>query len=163
MSYKEKECKECNLAFAPFVHNQSVCDGCSGKDRLKPCKLCDTLFKPTTVREDYCGIECRNAQSMIGRKRAGYYTKKAYLKFKEIDKCQICGLEGFTMQGGPHSQKLCLDHKHGTDFVRGKLCHNCNRGLGLFQDNPELLKVAATYLEGAETIRKEYTQVSGSA
>lgn len=40
----------------------------------------------------------------------------------------------------------CVDHKHGTQIVRGFLCSNCNAGLGMFQDNPELLEIAAQYL-----------------
>jgi hypothetical protein len=48
-----------------------------------------------------------------------------------------------------------VDHCHATGKVRGLLCHNCNRALGLMQDNIENIKRAADYLEGATTIRKE--------
>jgi len=157
MGYQEKVCTECEGSFKPYVHNQNKCDGCLDVIRTKPCKLCSETFNPTTIREDYCSTGCRNAQNMIGRKRAGYYTREVYLQYRSVSECQICGSEGFAMQGGDESSKLCLDPKHGTDFVRGKLCHNCNRALGLFQDNPELLKVAAKYLEGAETILKGST------
>ena len=39
-----------------------------------------------------------------------------------------------------------VDHCHETSVVRGILCSNCNRGLGLFQDNPENLLNAYEYL-----------------
>lgn len=39
-----------------------------------------------------------------------------------------------------------VDHCHETGVVRGILCSNCNRALGLFQDNPEILLNAYSYL-----------------
>ena len=42
---------------------------------------------------------------------------------------------------------LCVDHCHKTGKVRGLLCNKCNKALGLFNDNIELIKVAASYLE----------------
>jgi hypothetical protein len=39
-----------------------------------------------------------------------------------------------------------VDHCHNTGVVRGILCSNCNRGLGLFQDSPECLFNAYIYL-----------------
>ena len=39
-----------------------------------------------------------------------------------------------------------VDHCHTTGKVRGILCSNCNRALGLFQDNKQNLLRAAVYL-----------------
>jgi Recombination endonuclease VII len=41
---------------------------------------------------------------------------------------------------------LHVDHDHGTGEVRGLLCMRCNNGLGLFGEDPSLLRRAARYV-----------------
>lgn len=45
------------------------------------------------------------------------------------------------------ARKLVVDHNHLNGKVRHLLCDLCNRGLGYFKDNPEVLRSAATYVE----------------
>ncbi len=54
------------------------------------------------------------------------------------NKCLICGLEFI---------EPCVDHCHKTGKIRSLLCQKCNTALGLFDDNPKLLKIATKYLE----------------
>lgn len=60
-------------------------------------------------------------------------------------KCKICRteLEQFSEKG---SKRPVVDHCHTTGEVRGILCGECNRGLGLFQDKIELVREAMMYL-----------------
>jgi hypothetical protein len=41
---------------------------------------------------------------------------------------------------------LCVDHCHTTGKVRGLLCDQCNRGLGSFKDDIEIVKNIIKYL-----------------
>lgn len=42
---------------------------------------------------------------------------------------------------------LAVDHCHKSGRIRDLLCGGCNGGLGLFKDDPALLRLAAEYLE----------------
>jgi hypothetical protein len=53
--------------------------------------------------------------------------------------CAVCGQKDEWFN-------LAVDHCHGTRKVRGLLCSQCNRGIGLFRDKPDLLERAARYL-----------------
>lgn len=42
--------------------------------------------------------------------------------------------------------RLSVDHCHKSQKIRGLLCDKCNRGIGHFDDSPEILKSAIDYL-----------------
>ena len=56
--------------------------------------------------------------------------------------CGICGSHP------PENRKkyLAVDHCHESGEIRGLLCDNCNRGLGLLGDNISSLQKAIEYL-----------------
>jgi hypothetical protein len=58
--------------------------------------------------------------------------------------CGICG----SKTPSTRTTYFSVDHCHTTGKVRGLLCTKCNRGLGLFNDRSDLLKLATTYLIG---------------
>jgi hypothetical protein len=61
-----------------------------------------------------------------------------------------------------HKVKIVVDHCHTTGAIRGLLCHNCNRALGLLKDDINVIKNAINYLESATTIPSGSTsQVNG--
>lgn len=59
------------------------------------------------------------------------------------DLCVIC------RQPPKGKTRLSVDHCHKTGKIRGLLCDTCNVGLGMFQDDPDLLTAAITYLISA--------------
>lgn len=56
--------------------------------------------------------------------------------------CAIC--ETFFTS---RADKLCVDHDHDTDEVRGLLCRRCNSAIGLLQEDHVIVQKAATYLK----------------
>ena len=128
-----------------------------GHFKPKACKHCDTTFSPKSPCHMYCSQSCADAA------RADKYYKRTYgislERYNEMleeqnHRCAICLGEGFVMKKG-HVAKLMVDHCHTTGAVRGLLCHNCNRALGLLQDDRDAIDRAGQYLEGSTTIRKE--------
>jgi len=51
--------------------------------------------------------------------------------------CSVCPDPG---------KRLYIDHCHKTNRIRGLLCNRCNRAMGLFEDDPELLRKVIDYL-----------------
>lgn len=63
------------------------------------------------------------------------------------DVCKICNKPETSKLRGV-TKNLAVDHCHKTGKIRGLLCSNCNRGLGLLQDSEEILSKAISYLKG---------------
>ena len=100
--------------------------------------------------------QCRSERSRFRYSNGDTYSvrlKKLYgLSVKEYDelyaeaegKCQCCGIKEKEL-----NKRLAVDHCHSSGKVRGLLCGKCNRGLGLFYDNQELLQQAIQYLKNS--------------
>lgn len=59
---------------------------------------------------------------------------------KQHGVCAIC--EGVCSSG----KNLSVDHDHQTGAIRGLLCSNCNRAIGLLGDRHDWAQRAADYL-----------------
>jgi hypothetical protein len=80
----------------------------------------------------------------INRLRRDYGLTAAQYRailIKQDAGCAICGVSQ-----SDKGARLSVDHDHLTGMVRGLLCRACNRSLGGFKDDPELLRRAAEYL-----------------
>ena len=71
-------------------------------------------------------------------------------------KCPIClgTSDKVNGLGGKKSGAWVIDHCHETESFRGWLCHTCNRCLGGFKDDEDILKRAIKYLEGGSNETK---------
>ncbi len=112
-------------------------------------------------------FECKEIRNKKYRKlypkRYKHYQRTANLRriyglevqeFKELlnsqsNKCAICDTTDWGTRN-PH-----VDHDHESNLIRGILCSQCNRGLGLFKDNIEILKKAIRYLSEARKGKKK--------
>ncbi len=60
----------------------------------------------------------------------------------QLGLCGICKRE----QKSTRNSRLCIDHCHRTGKIRGLLCGDCNRGIGLLGDNANTIEMAAQYV-----------------
>ena len=76
--------------------------------------------------------------------RAYGITLEEYDEFlrKQGGGCAICGSTKC-----PHGYSMPVDHCHITGKVRGVLCDQCNKALGLLGDDVDLLMKAIRYLQ----------------
>lgn len=120
-----------------------------GKFKDKPCKNCGNMFSPKAPSHLHCSQECADislSNRYLVRNYGITYADYSRMLAEQEHKCAICGSSGFVMKEC-HSMKLVVDHCHKTGRVRGLLCHNCNRALGLLSDSKEALLSAIEYLE----------------
>jgi predicted nucleic acid-binding Zn ribbon protein len=128
------------------------------KAARRRCQVCQKPIPATRGSNSiYCSYECKKLGIRSGSPRARRNQmdhNRQYLYGITIEefearlasqgnRCAICRTEEWSGKG-PH-----VDHDHATGHVRGVLCHKCNLGLGKFNDDPELLRAAIRYLEGA--------------
>lgn len=118
------------------------------------CKECSTAIHRVYFNE--------NTDEINARRRAAYHEDKTKaiawnlkryygitLEFynqmmrNQNNKCAVCEISQ-----GDSDRRFSVDHCHTTGRIRGLLCTNCNRGLGLLKDDPKLIESAIRYLEG---------------
>lgn len=92
-------------------------------------------------------------QSWLKNLKLKGITEEEYYQMKEAQggKCAICPSE----TPWARSNTWHVDHCHETGKVRGLLCANCNRGLGYFRDNTDLLREAIAYLDNSRLVGPE--------
>lgn len=123
------------------------------------CKICSNKY-----RSEWCKKN-RDKKRLIERNYAAkhpeMFRKKALKRYYNIsisdyekmaeaqnNVCKICK--------NPEDRRnyLCVDHDHITGKIRGLLCNNCNRALGLLKDNTDILENAFNYLKSNSNIEK---------
>lgn len=117
-------------------------------ERTKPPKICTW---PACENWLYASGFCHRHYIKVRTYKKGHGLEAAQtlaLLTSHGPTCDICdGLQTTRNRASSDVHDLYLDHHHGTGKLRGLLCNNCNRALGMFKDSAELLRKAAAYLD----------------
>lgn len=147
-----KACTKCNerKPLAAFHRDRGRPDG-----RVYRCKKC--------VRQHQ--IETGYTDKIREARIAYYYAHHEDSKRKSREQARLRNFRNYGItperfgqmvaeQGGrcflcSREAPLMVDHCHRTNTVRRLLCRQCNSGIGLLRDDPELLKRAIDYINGS--------------
>jgi hypothetical protein len=170
-----KICRTCTqeLPISDFREGRRRCIRCEEKTYAenwasKTHIVCNKCGVEKLTSEYYKGHKrCKDCYSKdYKNKRPSYDNKKDYMlkytygedfgleQYKNLlqeqnEVCAIC-LNPNT-NGRKDSNNLYVDHDHNTGKVRGLLCSNCNRMLGMVGDNISTLTNAVKYLKKHKT------------
>lgn len=92
----------------------------------------------------------KNAHNMKSIKRKWHLKGLYNLTIEEYDillEKQNNACFGCKKHYSEFAKALSVDHNHDTGKVRGLLCNNCNRGLGLLKDSEFVLQNLLEYLQ----------------
>ena len=115
----------------------------------KPCRL-DAALKARQHRDGPLGKGARKTRNRYLRNRFGI-TIDDYERMNTAQGglCKIC-LEAESRILDGKLTGLSVDHCHKTGKIRGLLCSDCNKALGMFGDDPATMLRAIHYLENPE-------------
>jgi len=121
----------------------------------------------TSLGFSKCSSRCKSCLAFGNKfskiKRQYGISKEDFIKILELQqgKCKICSIimETFSFKNNI-ANTLCIDHCHYSGKVRGFICNNCNRALGLFKDDESILLNAYNYIvqfKSDELLEKQET------
>lgn len=123
-----RKCDFCGNDFEAILDKNK-----SGQHYCTP--KCYHSFRAKNRKDEKVLQNLRRVKHLYGLDKDSYES----LMQSSDGKCEICKKE-FT------ANEPYIDHCHNNNFVRGLLCNNCNKGLGCFHDNIEILGFAIEYL-----------------
>ena len=140
---RDQACKPCRLAM-----NEAYAQRCKASARpvveTRRCPRCATTkpadgFYKNSRTPDGLSSYCKACHADRGREEkyglpAGEFDR---MYEEQGGKCLVCA----------ESEAQVVDHCHAGGGVRGLLCTQCNVGLGMFRDRPDLLERAIAYLD----------------
>ena len=143
-----KVCTRCNQTLPKEMFIDGKCNPCLRLTRRE-------RYKERSKDPEYRKYRALQARKERERNPRSYaMRKKEWLKYnygitleiwedmyaKQNGVCAIC------LKKCKTKKQLAVDHDHNTNKIRGLLCSKCNRGIGMFEDDVNLLNKAIIYL-----------------
>jgi hypothetical protein len=156
-----RQCRNCQERFTPAKPNSQYCSQqCQHSAHLR--KRRDAEYQPTPITCQHCGQPVPYKSRRRRYCSDDCYKTVARLRWtrwrvKGIDPdthgfddqcCGLCGTAGIPLVID-HDHACCPNGNSCGDCVRGLLCRPCNGALGMFREDPILLRRAADYVESA--------------
>lgn len=117
---------------------------------MKICSKCKrqldkSEFSPSSGGK-YLRPECRECAKRLSKERKNLRDIHGYPSEDYV--CPICLKDEKELKGtGGNASVWVVDHDHNNNKFRGHLCHNCNRGIGIFNDDIDTFLRAIEYLK----------------
>jgi hypothetical protein len=122
-----------------------------GAGEGKVCSKCD-MYLPLSSFSlhsggNYLRPECKACNNELQKIRIKL--REEHGMPEEGYTCPICNGDESAVKGKGNTKNgsWVLDHCHHTETFRGWLCHKCNRALGGFDDDVDVLRRAILYVE----------------
>jgi hypothetical protein len=117
-----------------FVWKRSITQRVDGEDEATFQRRRLKIYRGLR-REDYEETKLKKTYGLTRQQMLDMQEAQGHL-------CPIC----LRPETNARFHRLAIDHCHKSGKVRGLLCSSCNKALGAFEDDPERLKRAITYL-----------------
>lgn len=142
MKIKTKKCSKCGEVkpYPDFYKYKPALNGLRSD-----CKKCADIANKT-----WCNNNREKVRLAYNHFNTGV-SPQLYMEFLNAQNgtCAICGK---TVQ--ENKKNLAIDHDHKTMKIRGLLCNRCNLGISYLEENMEILKSAAKYIENPPLISR---------
>lgn len=115
---------------------------------VKKCRVCKQIKTIgefiTSLDNKWMPNDCLECERKRSRERYLVEARRGYDRVRQKkyteerpDECEVC----------KRTVQICYDHCHITNLHRGWLCHKCNSILGWADDDPDILRNLAIYLD----------------
>ena len=138
-----KRCPKCKQTkpLSEYHRNKSRSDGLAAQ--CKPCTLEYLREYHLTTKGKASRLRSRRKDQQKHKMKHKYGITPEIYKGMLEDQNGACGICG----GNNKGRRLCVDHCHKTEKVRGLLCNTCNSGIGYLKDNIDIMASAISYLQ----------------